>query len=146
MKGTYCLIIELKKDSKIKVGSLGFINFKKGFYIYVGSAMSSLESRVKRHLSSSKKKHWHIDYLLLNSNSQIIDVIFNISDSKIECDLAKYILNDGLVVENFGSSDCKCISHLIYFENKNNSLQIAKESFNKLDKTFHNLNYFKENF
>ena len=37
----------------------------------VQNAMNSLESRVKRHLSDNKKKHWHIDYLLLNKNSKI---------------------------------------------------------------------------
>ena len=64
MKGSYCLIINVEKDTKIKIGKkLGIINFKKGCYVYVGSAMNSLESRVKRHLSDNKKKHWHIDYL-----------------------------------------------------------------------------------
>lgn len=72
MKGSYCLIINVEKDTKIKIGKkLGIINFKKGCYVYVGSAMNSLESRVKRHLSDNKKKHWHIDYLLLNKNSKI---------------------------------------------------------------------------
>ena len=48
MKGSYCLIINVEKDTKIKIGKkLGIINFKKGCYVYVGSAMNSLESRVK---------------------------------------------------------------------------------------------------
>lgn len=51
MKGSYCLIINIKKDTEIKIGKkLGFINFKKGCYVYVGSAMNCLEYRVKRHL------------------------------------------------------------------------------------------------
>ncbi len=30
MKGSYCLIINIKKDTEIKIGKkLGFINFKK---------------------------------------------------------------------------------------------------------------------
>ena len=51
MKGCYCLTIHLKNTKKIKVGKLGKINFKNGYYAYVGSAMNSLESRLKRHLS-----------------------------------------------------------------------------------------------
>ena len=72
MKGSYCLITNLKKDTRIKIGKkLGIISFKKSCYVYVGSAMNSLESRVKRQLSDNKKKHWHIDYLLLNKNTEI---------------------------------------------------------------------------
>lgn len=55
MKGCYCLIIYVKKLSKIKIGKQGEIKFKKGTYVYIGSAMNSLESRLKRHLSNEKK-------------------------------------------------------------------------------------------
>lgn len=48
MKGSYCLIINIKKDTDIKIGKkLGFINFKKGCYVYVGSAMNSLNPELK---------------------------------------------------------------------------------------------------
>ena len=92
MKGSYCLIINVEKDTKIKIGKkLGIINFKKGCYVYVGSAMNSLESRVKRHLSDNKKKHWHIDYLLLNKNSKIEKIYTKESGEKLECEIAKKI-------------------------------------------------------
>ena len=69
MKECYCLIINLEKNRKIKIGKkLGKIDFEKGFYVYVGSALNSLESRLNRHLSDEKKLHWHIDYLLKNAN------------------------------------------------------------------------------
>ena len=56
MKGYYCLIINLDNDSEIEIGKrLGKINFDKGYYVYVGSAMNSLEARLKRHLSDEKK-------------------------------------------------------------------------------------------
>lgn len=56
MKGCYCLIIKLSNNSKIKIGKkLGKLDFTKGHYVYVGSAMNSLESRIKRHLSDEKK-------------------------------------------------------------------------------------------
>ena len=45
LKGTYCLIIHLRKDTSIEVGKRGLINFSKGYYVYVGSALNSLESR-----------------------------------------------------------------------------------------------------
>ena len=89
MKGCYCLIINLENPSKIKIGKLGRVDFKKGYYVYVGSAMNYLESRLKRHLSSKKKLHWHIDYLL--KKATVNDIIFNESERKIECDLSQYI-------------------------------------------------------
>lgn len=118
MKGSYCLIINIKKDTEIKIGrKLGIINFKKGCYVYVGSAMNSLESRVKRHLSDNKKKHWHIDYLLLNKNSEIEKVYTKESCEKLECEIAKKIIENEESIADFGCSDCKCHSHLIYFKN-----------------------------
>lgn len=118
MKGSYCLIINVEKDTKIKIGKkLGIINFKKGCYVYVGSAMNYLESRVKRHLSDNKKKHWHIDYLLLNKNSKIEKIYTKESGEKLECEIAKKIIENEESIADFGCSDCKCHSHLIYFKN-----------------------------
>ena len=134
MKGTYCLLINLKKDSRIKIGNkLSFINFKSGYYIYVGSAMNSLESRLNRHLSDDKKKHWHIDYLLLNKNSQITDIYYTVSTKKVECEIARNISPNSSEIDNFGSSDCDCNSHLFYFENIEDAITNIKDTFKKLD-------------
>ncbi|RLF60544.1 MAG: GIY-YIG nuclease family protein, partial [Thermoplasmata archaeon] len=64
MKGSYVLIINLKKEKEIEIGRLGRILFNKGYYAYVGSGLNNLEKRVGRHLRKNKKKKWHIDYLL----------------------------------------------------------------------------------
>jgi len=80
MKGSYILLIKLLKDSEIKVGSLGTISFKKGFYVYVGSAMGGLEQRINRHLRKNKKTFWHIDYLLNNRGAKIIKVFYKESE------------------------------------------------------------------
>lgn len=134
MKGTYCLLINLKKDSRIKIGNkLSFINFKSGYYIYVGSAMNSLEARLNRHLSDDKKKHWHIDYLLLNKNSQITDIYYTASTKKVECEIARNISPNSSEIDNFGSSDCECNSHLFYFENIEDAITNIKDTFKKLD-------------
>lgn len=49
MNGCYCLIIEFNENKKLKIGSRLKIDFKKGCYVYIGSAMNNLKSRVKRH-------------------------------------------------------------------------------------------------
>lgn len=118
MKGTYILVINLYKKSRIKIGSLGYILFDKGFYFYVGSAMGRnlLLNRVKRHiLSNNKSLHWHIDYLLADKNSSIIRLYLIPSTERWECTIANELLDisDGYI-KNFGSSDCNCISHLFY--------------------------------
>lgn len=145
MIGTYCLIIEIKEKSTIKVGALGIIKFEKGYYIYVGSAMNSLVSRIKRHMKDDKKLHWHIDYLLKNKNSRIDDIIFAISSKNIECKLSQYIKNlADNQVDNFGCSDCKCISHLYYFKKINEAKQSSINGYKNENLDYKNLDYFNK--
>lgn len=122
MKGTYILVIFIREDIKISVGSLGTILFKEGYYFYVGSAMgvsgsATLINRVKRHVlpPEKKKTHWHIDYLLQKSLLIRIDLIP--SSQRLECLVAQELLNlSDDFIENFGSSDCNCLSHLVYLK------------------------------
>ena len=145
MKGTYCLIISMKKSEKLDIGHLHNMHrFKKGYYVYIGSAMNSLVARINRHLSDEKKLHWHIDYLLKNESSEIRDVLFNVSDKKIECDLASTIALNGEEVPKFGSSDCNCSSHLIYFKRKRDAMNSVKNAYDNLDMKYHNLSYFRK--
>lgn len=135
MKGSYCLIIKLDKKKTIRIGKkLGEIQFKKGHYVYVGSAMNSLESRINRHLSDEKKLHWHVDYLL--ENAEITDVIYNESTQKIECELSKCISNETNGVKDFGCSDCSCESHLYYFKNRNEAIECVENAYTSIAREF----------
>ncbi|MEN4006893.1 MAG: GIY-YIG nuclease family protein [Methanobacteriaceae archaeon] len=128
---TYCLIIELKKDSVISVGKLGRLNFQKGYYVYVGSALNSIDARIKRHLKSEKKLFWHVDYLLNSQNASIKGVILEKSPDKWECVVADEISKKGILPGKFGCSDCKCDSHLFYFESYDESKKHVLIAFNK---------------
>ncbi|MCK4635098.1 MAG: GIY-YIG nuclease family protein [Candidatus Aenigmarchaeota archaeon] len=119
MKGAYILLIENRKDSKIRIGTLGKLFFQKGLYAYVGSAMNGLEARINRHLRAEKKTHWHIDYFLKNKNVKIKQVYYKESSRKEECNIAKKISEYGKSVKGFGCSDCKCESHLFRIKNFN---------------------------
>ncbi|MBI5254073.1 MAG: GIY-YIG nuclease family protein [Euryarchaeota archaeon] len=113
MNQTYCLLIQLKSARKIKVGRLGAFEFPRGYYIYTGSALNNLDARIARHFSKKKRKHWHIDYLL--ANAEVVD--FFVSQKK-ECELNSEIFEiprATALAEKFGSSDCRCKSHLAYF-------------------------------
>lgn len=111
MKGAYVLLIGLPKSAEIQVGHLGKIEFKTGFYAYVGSALGGLEARISRHLRKEKKIHWHIDYLLTQARVKEVYV-----DYRKECDIVKKLADYFPCVRGFGSSDCDCESHLFYDE------------------------------
>jgi Uri superfamily endonuclease len=122
-KGFYQLVLYLNKKSKIKIGKKGEYLFPKGYYIYTGSAQNYLEARVKRHLRKDKSKFWHIDYLL--PYCKILKVIANNEKQKeveTECRLNQSLLelkDARIVMKGFGSSDCRCPSHLVYFKKAN---------------------------
>ena len=113
---SYILVIRVLKFLSVKIGKLGLIKFRPDLYVYVGSAKRNFSSRIKRHLAKNKKKFWHIDYLLAKKNTIVEKVYF--TKRKNEYQLAR-----GLVkfpyIKNFGSSDCKCSSHLFYIEKRN---------------------------
>ena len=140
MKGCYCLIIHVKKYSKIRIGAkLGYLEFKRGIYVYVGSAMNSLESRLNRHLSSKKKMHWHVDYLLKNRNTKVLDIIYN-TDKKVECYISQYLSDKAAGIRDFGCSDCDCESHLYYFKNKREAIEHVQDAYDSIAMDYE---YFK---
>ena len=112
MKGSYLLLIKLNEDRNIKYGIRKNILFKKGNYVYVGSALNNLEKRIQRHLRSNKKKHWNIDFFL--EYGDIINVYYKENDYREECYIADLLKDIYLPISNFGSSDCKCKTHLFY--------------------------------
>ncbi len=121
--GTYLLLIHNNENQKIEIGNLGKINFPKGHYCYIGSGMMNLSKRVERHKRKTKKLHWHIDYIL--QKMKIHKTIEIRSTDRLECDVAERLKQiSNKEVKNFGSSDCSCSSHLLYFEK--NPLQIKE--------------------
>ena len=53
---------------------MGEVSFKKGDYLYIGSAKSCLETRLQRHLRKEKRIFWHIDYFLKNQKAKILQI------------------------------------------------------------------------
>jgi Uri superfamily endonuclease len=117
VRGTYCIVAWLRGNEKISVGALGEFAFPAGTYVYVGSAARGIEQRVKRHKSSQKRLRWHIDYFLARA-----DVVSTIAipsdDRRMECAVVAALSKcqkEEVVPRKFGSSDCRCPSHLLYF-------------------------------
>ena len=132
MKGNYLILIELKNNVVIQIGKLGELTFKKGFYVYVGSALNRLEQRIQRHLRQNKKMHWHIDYLL--KHAKITQIFYKEHKTREECSIAKTLEKELLIVPGFGCSDCNCKSHLFHgnyekIKNAIDELNMRKYSF-----------------
>jgi Uri superfamily endonuclease len=116
-KGTYALLMAMTRVTDLNVGSLGRLRAAPGYYIYVGSAFGpgGLHARVGRHLRSDKKTRWHIDYLTGHVSN--IEAYCQ-SDGRNECLFADSLaaLGGAAPFRGFGSSDCNCASHLLFFQ------------------------------
>lgn len=114
--GLYQLVVRLRERRDIKVGRHGRFSFPAGYYVYTGSARRGLESRVARHLRRKKKTRWHIDHLL--RYGRVIEVKRH-RRGLSECELnlrVGQIPGSEIVVPGFGSSDCRCATHLFHFQ------------------------------
>jgi Uri superfamily endonuclease len=116
--GTYVIIFDLQEGQQLTVGKLGKYEFPMGSYAYVGSAQGSggLAGRLRRHLllSYNKPPHWHIDHL--NRVAEITQIWWQADSVDRECTWAETLSTVGTrLIGGFGSSDCGCPGHLIWF-------------------------------
>ena len=119
------LLIELPEEQTITTGSLKAIRFPGGYYAYIGSALGGFKSRLNRHLKlkGNKRPRWHIDYLL--QMASINGIILCETGDRIECTIAQAISRQFTPIPGFGSSDCKCQSHLFFAAEEMKSTIIA---------------------
>jgi sugar fermentation stimulation protein A len=111
-RGSYLLLMRLDEPRRVAVGSLGEIDFPAGHYTYIGSAMQNLTARIARHQRRRKKLHWHVDHLRQHA-SEVIPLPIR-SSKRLECELAEAFSRQlQPVAPGFGSSDCRCNTHLL---------------------------------
>jgi Uri superfamily endonuclease len=110
------LVIALGVGLRLRIGKLGIHDLPPGYYVYVGSALGGLSSRLRRHLRSEKRFHWHIDYLL--QQTTVAEIWYTIGPDRLECKWNAILRNLPEATPSilgFGASDCWCSSHLTYF-------------------------------
>ena len=112
--GTYLLVMQSTQQQQIEVGRLGVMQVEPGYYLYVGSAFGpgGLRARVQRHISESKKKYWHIDYIKLFT--QPLEIWYSYEPVIREhqwAEIIKISKHSGILMKGFGSSDCSCATH-----------------------------------
>ena len=131
--GTYALILTLEAPTELQIGCLGRIKFGSPFYLYFGSAFGpgGLEARIKHHLQPARHAHWHIDYL--RQEAEVLGAWYSSDRARLECIWAKMALTHRGVslVPRFGSSDCRCESHLLAV-NKRPSLSAFRRRLNEV--------------
>jgi len=111
-RGSYIVVLRLPRDRRITAGGLGELKFRRGYYLYAGSAMKNLTQRLARHQRLIKNHHWHIDYL--REHAEHIAGIPIRTSADIECEIAGAL--PGIAewqVPGFGCSDCGCPTHLV---------------------------------
>jgi Uri superfamily endonuclease len=115
-KGIYCLVFR-NPACTVRAGALGEIAFRRGWHVYVGSALGSGGlARLERHVALSRERDrrpsWHVDYLSRCPSFALCATVHAVTDLRLECRLAAAI--GGESVAGFGCSDCGCPSHLFY--------------------------------
>ncbi len=126
----------LGTKKRIRAGKLQQTEFEPGIYIYTGSAQNGLLGRIARHLRKEKKVFWHIDYFLQKAKIKEIWVRNDYFDECLALSEAKNSLkNSCFPLKKFGSSDCRCPSHLIFLPENKADLESLREklSFEKVD-------------
>jgi Uri superfamily endonuclease len=112
MATTYVLVISCGRAVVAQVGALGAVALAPGWYLYVGSARRHLAARLARHQRRQKRRHWQIDYLLLEAAVALTAIW--VTAAWGECDLARRLLALPQVTvphPRLGASDCRCPAH-----------------------------------
>ncbi len=124
--GTYAMVFRSRRKVRVRVGRWGHLATEPGYYIYIGSAFGpgGVSARVERHCRQDKREHWHIDYL-----REAVEPVFTLycySPIHLEHDWAQSIMKmkSITVIEGFGSSDCRCKSHLFYMPDEPDTAQL----------------------
>ena len=116
--GTYVLIFNLESGCRLSVGKLGRFEFPVGWYAYTGSARGpgGLTARLGHHLRIAANPHWHMDFL--RPQGSIIEIWYGHDpafDEHIWAEVMQAMAGTLTVAPGFGSSDCRCNTHLIHF-------------------------------
>ena len=112
-KGVYIIVLKVRGVVDVSVGSLGNIRFYPGYYLYVGSGMNGLSSRMSRHLKKRKNIHWHIDYLVDVADDVRAYPIrgMQTSDNHLSERVSEVYKS---AIPGFGSSDSRHETHLFF--------------------------------
>lgn len=116
--GTYVLVLHLSSRTRVEIGKLGGFILKPGYYCYVGSAFGSggVFSRLAHHFRPVRRPHWHVDHL--RKVAHVEEAWYAVHEQKREHQwvaILRSMPDASIAIPRFGSSDCSCPGHLLYF-------------------------------
>lgn len=116
--GTYALILAAHEARCLRIGRLGSLALRPGWYVYVGSAFGpgGVRARLAHHRQRTARPHWHIDYL--RRHTQLEGVWCTHDPVRREHQWAQTMQRlpgADMPLRGFGASDCACASHLVCF-------------------------------
>jgi Uri superfamily endonuclease len=119
--GTYALVLSATRGGLVQIGRLGKLRLQHGFYVYVGSALGpgGVRARLAHHTKLSSRPHWHIDYF--RKHAALEEVWYCYDRTPWEHEWARHIgmaRAASVPLAGFGASDCRCESHLYFFESR----------------------------
>ncbi len=110
----YAIHLKIFEKKLLQIGKLGTYEFPEGTYIYIGSAKRNIRARIARHIKKVKPLRWHFDYLRPHGEITKFETFDNKLDECTRCKQLKEMYQAKEIVKGFGSSDCRCQSHLLY--------------------------------
>ncbi len=107
------------RAGELEIGRLGSLELLPGCYVYVGSALGpgGVRARVNRHSRGGGPRHWHLDHLL--PAVELEEVWYTHDAERRECvwsEVFPRMSGASVPLPGFGASDCRCRSHLVFFE------------------------------
>ena len=148
LTGTYVLILHLEKQVKKNVGVLGVFPFRRGYYLYIGSAFGpgGLQARIDHHRHKAARPRWHIDYLRPWLN--LIEIWYTYDPARREHQWVQILANTkgtSVPLVGFGSSDCRCKAHL-FFRNTRPSIKTFRKKIHAHIKNHDKIFYEVKNY
>ena len=136
LPGTYAVVLSSPAPRSVVVGKLGTLGLKPGFYIYMGSAFGpgGLRARIGHHLQIVRRPHWHIDYI--GRYLEPVEIWYTCDAANREHQWATVLAKSKgatIPLAGFGSSDCRCQSHLYYFNYRPSGGYLRRKIHSRLD-------------
>ncbi len=115
--GTYALLLYCGAERRVRIGRLGRLELKRGWYVYVGSAFGAggLRARIEHHRRVALRPHWHIDYLRRWARVVGVRTAAGVRCEHEWAEIIGRMQGAETPLRGFGSSDCGCEAHLFRF-------------------------------
>jgi len=116
-RGTYILVLRACSHRSVRIGRLGTMVLEPGYYLYIGSAFGpgGLAARIRHHQRRTRRPHWHVDYLRRHTR---LETVWCGHGQRCEHEWAAAVAalpGASAALAGFGSSDCRCETHLYRF-------------------------------